>query len=480
MKFFVRTFQIFVLFSCVFCNISLFADEVVTTKPGDVDAFYGLRISGVVSPSFSYRYRDSSSGISSNSPSTTAGFSLPWTLLMVEKEFSETGIKAEFWGEVLRASDFSNGTRIDGGTKSNPLTLGIRRALIKKEWVFDSWKMTLSGGIQELPHTYTQWQRYWNWRYIDRAPLESMGFANSPADAGVFLKVRNQEFSAEAGVVNGEGYRELQNTNSPGYDVASRISYEPTILEKYKLGFHVFGRSGNALGQSGTECRESVTTCLPTDGNPTTLLQRDNRFNRNESLGSEWNFVFSEYINFAVGGFVRRSSRGKIFDLYKPGSSFTDQKDLVGKGHYTWLSLGNETWKILLRYESGTGRAGSVLTNFTNETGIEPYFSQNTVGSYAPSVQVNSPPAYSSREYYRRVGTFLEYSYAPNIRFAFGGYLTRNFDANGRNEKSYVDQFGLVRTQTEYLSQFASGVPRGITEFTAVDRTFFIRTTFEF
>ncbi|EMO02594.1 hypothetical protein LEP1GSC116_4283 [Leptospira interrogans serovar Icterohaemorrhagiae str. Verdun HP] len=160
---------------------------------------------------------------------------------MISKTFEETGIQAELWGELIRNNQLTSDTRTDSGTKQNPYILNVRRASIKKNWETSSYgNYSIGFGIQELPHTYTQWSNYWRWRYIDKGPLESLGFAPQPADIGLNATGKWSIFSAQIMISNGEGYRETQNTNSSGMDVSSRFSIEPMLGEKPKRGFIYF------------------------------------------------------------------------------------------------------------------------------------------------------------------------------------------------------------------------------------------------
>lgn len=79
---------LFYLFFLITVN-SIFAEKVVTTKDDLPDAYFGLKVGAVVSPSFGYRLRDSSSGTSNAKKDDRTGFSMPWTLFMVSKEWED-------------------------------------------------------------------------------------------------------------------------------------------------------------------------------------------------------------------------------------------------------------------------------------------------------------------------------------------------------------------------------------------------------
>ena len=125
--------NIFVLLFFIVAN-SIFAEKVVTTKDDLPDAYFGLKVGAVVSPSFGYRLRDSSSGISNAKKDDRTGFSMPWTLFMVSKEWEDKKITVEFWGEILRSSVITSDTTADNANKANAYLLGIRRASVKKKY----------------------------------------------------------------------------------------------------------------------------------------------------------------------------------------------------------------------------------------------------------------------------------------------------------------------------------------------------------
>ena len=76
-----------------------------------------LKVGAVISPSFGYRLRDSSSGTSNARKDDRTGFSMPWTLFMISKEWEEKKVTVEFWGEILRSSQITTDTQADTGSK---------------------------------------------------------------------------------------------------------------------------------------------------------------------------------------------------------------------------------------------------------------------------------------------------------------------------------------------------------------------------
>lgn len=464
---------------------SVFAEEIVTTKKDEPDGFYGLRVGGILSPSYGQRIRDGASGLTNSYPNDETGFSTPWTLLTITKEWKDTGVTAELWGELIRTSQFSADTKADGGTKSNPYTLGIRRALVRKTWETNLGEYSLTVGMQELPHTYTQWKNYWRWRYVDKGPLESLGFAPAPADVGLGGNAKWDAVSAQVILSNGEGYRQSQNTDSSGFDISSRLSYEPKIGEENRFGLHFFYRSANFSGSNPGECKEG-TTCLASDNNPNTALRKEVRSLQSDSYAVEANFDRKRILNFGLGYVMRRQKGGEIRDYSKPMTyPLSPGLDSIGNAAYAWLSLGWENFRIVGRMETGTGKDGVLAANRSKIDQILPgvpesdYWSlSGTQSQYGPSTNSSG---YSSRSSFRRGSVFLEWNITEGLRISLGYTETRNRDADGGREKSYVDQSGVERTKAEYSQQFlGTRTNSGISSYGHLQKELTVWTTVEF
>lgn len=79
----------------------ILGEEVITTKKEEPDGYYGLKLGAIITPTASLRIRDKASGTTDLSPSDKSGFSMPWTLFSISKEWEDLGLKAEFWGKFL-------------------------------------------------------------------------------------------------------------------------------------------------------------------------------------------------------------------------------------------------------------------------------------------------------------------------------------------------------------------------------------------
>ncbi|ABJ78579.1 hypothetical protein IQB76_10555 [Leptospira borgpetersenii serovar Hardjo-bovis] len=483
-----RIFRIYVILLLTFLSVwTTHAEQVVTTKKDEPDSYYGLDVKAVISPSYGARIRDGASGISNSNPNDRTGFSTPWTLLMISKTFEEVGIQTELWGELIRNNQLTSNTRVDTGTKQNPYVLNVRRANIKKIWNTSSWgNYTLGFGIQELPHTYTQWSNYWRWRYIDRGPLESLGFASQPADIGLNAVGNWSIISSQFMVSNGEGYRETQNTNSAGMDVSSRFSVEPQLGESGKAGFHLFYRRENAFGSGGNECFEEKTTCLPNDLNPITALSKQIKSLQSDTTGLETNLIWNGPIkwNLGLGGFFKKQNSGEIRDRLQPfAAPVAFGKDGFGKALYAWLSIGAGNFHLLGRIERGTGNNGVVGVTDTIQREFFPGLSTSNVNLPAqvrnilPETRTNG---YSSKSSFRRISVFFEWVVNPRFRMAIGYIENKNYDTNGVGQKVYIDQLGNERTEKEYLGQWNGSSNLGIVSYSSLDRQVLLRTTIEF
>lgn len=423
---------------------SILPESIVTTKEDLPDAYFGLKVGAVVSPSFGYRLRDSSSGVSNAKRDDRTGFSMPWTLFMISKEWEEKKVTVEFWGEVLRSSSFSADTTADNGSKSNPYILGIRRASVKKNIEYGIFNFSLIFGIHELPHLYTQWNGYWKWRYVDRAPMESLGFSPQAADLGASLLLQVKKINFHVGVVNGEGYRDIQNSTSSGYDAVSRLSFEPEF-KKVKMGFHFLGRAGNFSGVAGNECQEGKGNCIPNDNNEKTRFERDLRYQKSQTLGFEYTFLFDKFVNFGAGFLDRKIFQGITYDKLNPTTYPDFQTDLRKTAGYVWFGFGYSNFNFVVRTEQGRGGNGLLATT-----------SQN--GQFT----------------FKKNSFLLEYLYSDLVRFAIGGSELR------QGFKSYITYFGDVSDRINFENQFKTGINNGIVEYSFVDKQLFIKSTMDF
>lgn len=464
------------LFALLFDTRSLFAERIITQKNDEPDDYFGLEIGGVLSPSFGYRYRDSESGVSNTRPDDRTGFSLPWTLLTLNKEWEEKGLEAELWFELIRANVYSNDTIATNSPsneprKVDPYTLGIRRGNLKKIIQSDHITHKIIFGIQEMPHTFTQWNDSWDWRYMDTGPLESLGFFTAPADIGLSYWMEISMFQIHLGLANGEGYRSIQNAESSGIDGFARLSVQPR-WEEWKFGIHLLGRAENWIGLAGNECREGRSNCLPSDNNLSTSLEKDIRSRKGETVGLEWTADQNQFLHFGLGHVWRREYGGMTRDRLNQTKQVQYERDKYGRSFYAWLGLGYESFWIVLRGERSSGSSGRLSAN--HEEKNEFFRRINNPND------ISSDYLFSNKAYFIRRSTIIEYRWTDNFRIALGGSQINRFDSNGEREKVFIDPSGERRNKMEFREQFANHNYQGIESFARIDRQIFLRATYIF
>ncbi|MCC5814225.1 MAG: hypothetical protein JJT78_05665 [Leptospira sp.] len=455
---------------------SLFSEKIITQKSDEPDDYYGLQIGGVLSPSFGYRYRDSNSGESNTRPNDRTGFSLPWTLLTINKNWEEQGLEAELWFEVIRANVYSNdtiATRVSTGEprKADPYTLGIRRGNLKKIIQTDRITHKFIFGIQEMPHTFTQWNDSWDWRYMDTGPMESLGFFNAPADIGLSYLMELSIFQFHFGLANGEGYRSIQNAESTGIDGFGRISVQPK-WEEWTFGIHLIGRTKNWIGLAGNECREGRSDCLPSDNNLNTFLEKDLRSRKGETAGVEWTIDQNQYLHLGLGHIWRRDYGGEIRDRLNQDRAVRYERDQFGRSFYAWLGFGFENFWLVLRGERSSGTSGRLDANQEEKNEF--------LLRYNDPSNISSDYLFSNKSYFIRRSAIIEYRWTDNFRIAIGGNQINNFDSNGEKERVFIDQGGEARSKNEFQEQFGNQSYQGIMSFRKIERQVFVRATYIF
>ncbi|TGM37332.1 hypothetical protein [Leptospira biflexa] len=465
MNFFYRFIVLFFLFI-----YPILGEEVITTKKEEPDGYYGLKLGAIITPTASLRIRDKASGTTDLSPSDKSGFSMPWTMFSISKEWEDLGLKAEFWGEILRNDALTNDTSVGSGTKENPYIFLVRRANLAKTFELGNTKHQIQFGMFELPHMFSVWSGNYDWRYIDKSPLESLGFARDPVDLGINYIGRWKSFSVQAAVVNGEGYRNVQNTTNTGYDVIGKIGWEPTWTENLKTGLHLLGRASNAFGYASDECREGKTKCLLDDGNPNTRRQGPVSLNQEQVLAIESHLLWKDTVNFGLGGMFKKQLGGKIVDRLSPYQPGVMVPESTGRGAYLWLGIGNGTLRLVARGEVATGGPSPGL-RATETVEREPWV------RFQPGT---TEPRYSDQSYYVSRQIFGEWFLSTSTRLALGYTEVRSYDTKGEPNKWYVDSTGESSNRVEYREQFSKPVAFPISEFGRLDRSIVLKATATF
>ena len=132
--------------------------------------------------------------------------------------------------------------------KSNDVSDYQRIAYIKNAMV--SWKkgnFTLNGGLISTTQFNFQ-EKFWGYRYIMKSFQDMYKFGNS-ADLGISVSYKFADWlSADAIIVNGEGYKKIQKNDGLNYGFG--VTLTPVD------GFHV--RLYGGLNESGQEGKEDV------------------------------------------------------------------------------------------------------------------------------------------------------------------------------------------------------------------------------
>lgn len=464
-------FGLFFLFICfsLLSTSNLDAEEIVSTKKEEPDAYYGLKVGAIVTPTLTQRMRDGKEATRDISPSDRSGFSLPWTLLMISKEWAETGLQVEFWGEILRSDSVTNDTRATGGNQENPYLFVIRRANVSKTWTGSTLNQKVQFGMIELPHMFSVWSGYYDWRYLERSPLESLAFAKDPVDLGVQYFASWRSLSLQIALVNGDGYRAVQNTTNSGFDGMAKLSWEESSSETWRAGLHLLARSANFAGATASECWEG-RSCLSDDGDPRTRREANLNLSREFVYALEANLIYRGIWNLGLGGMAKKKPGGEIVDrnnLTQPPEQLYER---TGRGVYTWLGVGNRQFRMFLRGEMATGGPQTgVVTTETLER--EPWI------RFGDTSRQN---LYSDQSYTISRQIYFEWLYNPDVRFAVGYTELKSFDRDGEPNKWYVDSQNELRSKQEYRNQFISPTLNPISEYGRLDRSIVLKATATF
>lgn len=186
-----------------------------------------------------------------------------------------------------------------------------RLAYIKNALV--SWKtggLTLNGGLISTTQFYFQ-EKFWGYRYILKPFQDRYNFGYS-ADLGISLAYKFADrFSADAIIVNGEGYKKVQKSNGLNYGLG-------VTLTPFK-GFHL--RLYGAVNESGLDDKENVINMAAFVG------YRADFF----SIGAEYNNMLNALYNrdadqfgYSVYATVKLPENTEVFGRYDNLSSKDD------------------------------------------------------------------------------------------------------------------------------------------------------------
>lgn len=175
----------------------------------------------------------------------------------------------------------------------------IKNAMVK--WHRN--KLTLSGGLISTTQFGFQ-EKFWGYRYVRKSFQDEYKFGSS-ADLGLSLAYDFSEyFSADAIVVNGEGYKKMQNKDGLNYGIGA------TIKPVKGLQARVYG----GVNQKSEEDQKSISNFAAFLGYKCDAF----------SIGTEYNHIWN--------------------------SSYKEDADLSGMSFYVDAKVGKKT-NIYARYD---------------------------------------------------------------------------------------------------------------------------------
>ena len=170
-----------------------------------------------------------------------------------------------------------------------------RIAYIKNAQI--SWKsgdLTLTGGLISTTQFNMQ-EKFWGYRYIMKSFQDLYKFGNS-ADLGISASYKfNDCLSADAIVVNGEGYKKIQKNDGLMYGLGATLTPIKGLSMRIYYGL-------NEASEEGSENIQNMATFIGYKGNGFSLGAEYNRiWNAKYSKGNDYD-GFSFYGNAKLNG----------------------------------------------------------------------------------------------------------------------------------------------------------------------------------
>ena len=162
--------------------------------------------------------------------------------------------------------------------KSSDISDYHRMAYIKNAMV--SWKtgnLTLNGGLISTTQFNFQ-EKFWGYRYIMKSFQDQYKFGNS-ADLGISATYKFADWlSADAIIVNGEGYKKVQKNDGLNYGLGT------TLTPAKGLQIRLYG----GLNESGEQAKENIV-------NITTFVgYKSDKFTIGAEYNKMWNASYKE------------------------------------------------------------------------------------------------------------------------------------------------------------------------------------------
>lgn len=184
--------------------------------------------------------------------------------------------------------------------RSNQVDDYHRIAYIKNAMI--SWKtgnLTLNGGL--IPTTQFNYQeKFWGYRYIMKSFQDEYKFGSS-ADLGLSATYRFADWvSADAIIVNGEGYKKIQKNDGLNYGLG--LTLTPV------KGLHI--RLYGGLNESGEEGKKDIVNMAAFVG------YKHERFTIGAEYNQMWNASYSDNADQSGYSIFASAKLSKLTDIY--------------------------------------------------------------------------------------------------------------------------------------------------------------------
>jgi len=232
-----------------------------------------------------------------------------------EEQESSFEIKRAYFGynyniaKGLKASITLDVGKNEGGSD---YTAFLKKAQL--EWKASSAVKVSLGMISTIQ--FSEQEKFWGYRYIMKSFNDQYGFGSS-ADLGIKANFKlSDAFSANAFVINGEGYKKVQDEDGKQKVGASLIYQHKGLVVKV----YADANSGKVMTESGGE-KDATTSALAT------------------FIG----YKFSDKFRFAAE--YNKLVNGEKY------SKIAEDKDLEGLSFYSTYTF-NKKWEVFGRYDN--------------------------------------------------------------------------------------------------------------------------------
>ena len=212
------------------------------------------------------------------------GFELERSYLGYEYNFGK-GLSVKAVMDIGKSSDISDYQRI---------------AYIKNTMV--SWKkggLTLNGGLISTTQFNFQ-EKFWGYRYIMKSFQDEYKFGSS-ADLGISVAYKFADWvSADAIIVNGEGYKKIQNNNGFNYGLGVTL----TPFDGFQISLY------GGVNESGIEGEKEIVNFAAFAG------YKHKKFSIGAEYNQMWNASYTDGAGQSGYSIYASAHLSKVVDLY--------------------------------------------------------------------------------------------------------------------------------------------------------------------